>query len=56
MPCGRCGSASRAEQTPMQPQLGHQELAQVCSRFVPDETFEPRWKFVGFIEHTRKNV
>ncbi len=26
----------------VQPQLGHMELAQGCSRFVLDETFEPR--------------
>ena len=36
----------------VQPELGHIELAQVCSRFVLNETFEPRLKFVRLTRHT----
>ena len=45
---------SRGQQMLVQPQLGHIELAQVCSRFVFDETFEPRLIFVGFTRHTKE--
>ena len=32
------------------------ELAQVCSRFVFDETFEPRLNFVRFTRHVKKRA
>ena len=38
---------------PVQPQLGHLEIAQVCSRFLK-ETFEPRLNFVRFARHKEK--
>ena len=37
----------------VQPQLGHIQLAQVCSCSVLDETLEPRLIFVRFTRHTK---
>ena len=36
------------------PQLGHMELAQVCSGCVLDETFEPRLNFFNWTRRTKK--
>ena len=40
----------------VQPQVGHIELAQVCSCFALDETFETRLKFVRFTRHAKPCV
>ena len=37
----------------MQPQLGPQELAQVCSHFALNERFEPRLNLVRFTRHKK---